>query len=158
MKQGKSMEEIFFPVGPDESGFRLPENVDILRMPHPPTLTNPSQSVLDAIARPIESETLNAVVKGKDRSPAELSACIVISDSTRPVPYKGEAGILWPLVDILLNEGLVPGNILVLVATGTHRGHTEEELRSMLDPRVFDAGIRIENHVCHNNDNLTFLG
>jgi len=152
------MEEMIFPIGPDKTGFTLPSNVDILRMPHPPTLSNPSQAVLDAIARPIESPTLDAVIKGKGKAPGELTACIVISDSTRPVPYKGEAGILWPLVDILLKEGLAAGSILVLVATGTHRGHTEAELRSMLDPRVFEAGVRVENHDCHNDDNLTFLG
>ena len=87
-----------------------------------------------------------------------MTACIVISDSTRPVPYKGDSGILWPLVKILLDCGLNARNILVLVATGTHRGQTADELKSMLDPRVFEAGVAIENHDCHNTENLTRLG
>jgi len=152
------MEELIFPIGPDKAGFKLPPQVDILRMPHPPTLADPAQAVLDSLAGPIASEPLETIIRNKNKTPGELTACIVISDSTRPVPYKGEAGILQPLVSILLKEGLAPENILVLVATGTHRGHTDAELRSMLDPRVFEAGVRVENHDCHDDDNLTYLG
>ena len=83
---------------------------------------------------------------------------MVILDNTRPVPYSEESGILWPLVEILIQKGLKANNILVLVATGLHREQTKEELKSMLDPRIFKAGIRIENHDCHNTDNLSYLG
>ena len=46
---------------------------------------------------------------------------IVISDNTRPVPYKGEGNILVPLIEILLEEGYNKEKIDVLIATGTHR-------------------------------------
>ncbi|MDC7240642.1 MAG: nickel-dependent lactate racemase [Spirochaetales bacterium] len=156
------MTDMTFPIGPDKTGFPLPPQVDVLTMPHPPTLKHPGQAVLDAIDAPIASSQLPDIVAGKavetGKKARDLSACIVISDSTRPVPYKGEQGILWPLVDLLQEQGVQASNIRVLVATGTHRGHTEEELRSMLDPRVFDAGCLVENHDCHADDNLSHLG
>ena len=36
------------------------------------------------------------------------AAVVVISDDTRPVPYTGEAGILFPLLDEMIQAGLDP--------------------------------------------------
>jgi len=83
---------------------------------------------------------------------------VVISDNTRPVPYRGEGGILWPVLRRLLDSGLPPGRILVLVATGTHAPLPERELARLLDPRVFEAGIQIRNHDARDPDELVALG
>ncbi len=150
-----------FPIGPEKDGLKLPDGTDILRMPHPPRLDDYASAVRQSLAEPVASERLEQIIRSKTaggKSVNELSACIVISDSTRPVPYKGEQGILWPLADILLKEGVEPENILVLVATGTHRAQTEEELRDMLDTRIFENGIRVANHDCTNEQALVNLG
>ncbi len=155
------MKEVKFPVGKNSEKLILPDNCDILRMPHPPTLENPAHAVLESLKNPIGSSRIEKIVAQKaaeGKTPADLSACIVISDSTRPVPYTGEQGILWPVVDSLLSAGLKASSILVLVATGMHRGQTEAELHQMLDARVFDAGCRVENHDCHDLENLSFVG
>ncbi len=158
------MIDIIFPIGPDREGLCLPEGTDILTMPHPQTLTDPVRSVEEAITHPVGSPRLEDIITsglshhGEKQSVEELTACIVISDSTMPVPYSGESGILWPVVEILIQKGLTMKNILVLVATGLHRDQTEAELNSMLDPRVFKAGICVKNHDCHNVDNLSNLG
>ncbi|MCP4296331.1 MAG: DUF2088 domain-containing protein, partial [Proteobacteria bacterium] len=152
------MKKVKFPVGKDETLLQLPDETDILSMPHPVTLTNPVEAVKKAINQPIETLTLQDIVKSKDKNGDEITACIVISDNTRPVPYKGEQGILYPIVEILLESGLKPENILVLVATGTHRGLKDDELAVMLDKKVFQSGVRIENHDCHDDDNLSNLG
>lgn len=146
------------PVGPDRNGLVLPDGTDVLTMPHPPVLENPLQAVAEALNNPIASPLLEEIVRSKGRNPGELKACIVISDSTRPVPYKGESGILFPLVEKLVKAGLKSSNILVLVATGTHRGQTDRELRDMLDPRIFELRVEVRNHDCHDEENLTFLG
>ncbi|MBB6480085.1 nickel-dependent lactate racemase [Spirochaeta isovalerica] len=137
---------------------KLPEGTDILTMPHPESAVNPRQMVADALENPIGSPQLEQIIASKSGRAEELTACIVISDSTRPVPYKGEAGILYPLVEKLMNSGVPASGILVLVATGTHRGQTDSELRDMLDPRLFELPVRVENHDCHNEENLSFLG
>jgi len=136
----------------------LPEGTDILSMPHPDSTDKPGRLVAEAINNPIGSPKIGEIIRSKPGKADSLTACIVISDSTRPVPYKGDAGILYPLVEKLMDGGISPSNILVLVATGTHRGQTGEELRDMLDPRIFNLPVRVENHDCHNEKNLSFLG
>jgi len=152
------MKKLSFPVGPDREGLNLPDGTDILTMPHPVTLKNPADAVRKAMDEPIGCSRLDEIVASRGRAPETLTACIVISDNTRPVPYKGEQGILWPLAETLMGCGLKPGNIRVLVATGMHRGLTEEELKGMLDERIFSSGILVENHDCLDTDNLSHLG
>ena len=53
------------------------------------------------------------------------SACILICDFTRPVP---NGVILPPLIRTLLDAGMAPERITVLVATGLHRPNEGEEL------------------------------
>ena len=155
------MKEVKFPIGNDQEKLLLPDDCDILRMPHPPTMNHPSEVVKESLNNPISSITLEEIVKNKiseGNKAEDLTACIVISDSTRPVPYTGDQGILWPVVEKLLSVGIVPENILVLVATGTHRGQTDQELKKMLDHRIFEIGVVIRNHDCHNKSNLSHLG
>lgn len=74
------------------------------------------------------------------------SVVVVVSDHSRPVPYKGESGILWPLVDELLRAGLPPEWITILVATGTHHPLADEEIWELLDGRVREVGVRVASH------------
>ncbi len=106
----------------------------------------------------LKASYFEAIVAAKLREKQDASAVIVISDNTRPVPYKGQNGILWPVIEQLIASGVSADRILVLVATGTHRSVTESELRDMLDPRVFDRGIGILNHDCDDEENLAYLG
>ncbi|HAK47413.1 MAG TPA: hypothetical protein DCO79_16025 [Spirochaeta sp.] len=156
------MKELSFPVGPDKTGFNLPDETDILTMPHPKTLPNPDAAVFKALNEPIGTHRIERIVADKaaasELPPAELTACIVISDITRPVPYTGKAGILWPIAEKLINIGIKPSKILVLVATGTHREQSIEELHRMLDVRVFEAGIQVKNHDSRDIKNLINLG
>jgi len=92
------------------------------------------------------------------KNDASPNAVIVISDNTRPVPYTGEQGILWPLVRILIDEGVRGEDITVLVATGTHRALTDDEINRMIDPRVLEAGVKLINHDCKDQNHLQFLG
>src|SRR5690554_2141846 len=70
----------------------------------PPALTDPAKAVADALENPIESESLRTIAKTKLAKNADATAVIVISDNTRPVPYKGEGNILVPIIEILLEE------------------------------------------------------
>ena len=45
----------------------------------------------------------------------------------------------------------------MLVATGTHRGNTDEELRAMLGDDVVDA-VRVVNHDARDDASLTWMG
>src|ERR1044072_8166099 len=48
-------------------------------------------------------------------------------------------------------------DVVILVATGTHRGNTEAELRAMFGDEVVDS-VRIVNHDARDRDSLRWLG
>ncbi|HUV07242.1 MAG TPA: nickel-dependent lactate racemase [Spirochaetia bacterium] len=137
---------------------RLPDTTDVLSMSIPTPLADPDQAVEEALSHSIQSPSLREIVLKKLEQKPRARGIIVISDNTRPVPYKGKGGILWPVVKTMLDAGMSREQILVIVATGTHRALSEAELKEMLDPRVFEAGIPIKNHDCLDSAGLVFLG
>jgi len=48
-------------------------------------------------------------------------------------------------------------DVVILVATGTHRGNTEEELRGMLGDAVVDS-VRVINHDARDDESLVWMG
>lgn len=136
----------------------LPVNTDVLTMKTAQPLLNPASAVARALREPVAAPALERIVLEKLRENPYAQAVVVISDNTRPVPYRGESGILWPVVKMLLDCGVTNDRILILVATGTHRALTEEELRTMLAPEIFTAGIQVKNHDCRNSADLVYLG
>lgn len=137
---------------------QLHDEVEILSMKSPAVLPDPAQAIQDALQHCIGTTSLETIIASKLQAVPDANAVIVISDNTRPVPYKGESGILWPVVDKLLGAGIPPGRILILVATGTHNPVLEATLREMLDPRIFEKGIAIKNHDCKGQSPLVSLG
>ncbi len=121
-------------------------------------LADPAAEVERALDRPLGAAPLGQLARQRLAADPRARAVVVISDNTRPVPYRGEGGILWPVLRRLLEAGFVPAQILVLVATGTHRPLAEEELRRMLDPRVFERAIPILNHEARYRAGLVPLG
>lgn len=89
----------------------------------------------------------------RDLAKPGQTVAISVCDGTRPQPRH-------LMVPAVLNEleGVVRlEDIVVLVATGTHRGNTEGELRAMLSNDVYDA-VRVVNHDARNNDSLMWVG
>lgn len=80
--------------------------------------------------------------------------CIVFTDITRATP--NERLIPW-LLEYLEANGASRENITLLNSTGTHRGNTPEELRTMLTPRVV-ADYRVVNHDCRCEEDLVQFG
>ena len=114
----------------------LPDDrTTVIEPDYPPPLPDPRAAILDALRRPIGSLSLRSIVS-KDSSVA-ISVC----DVTRPVPT---SEILPALLDELAD---VPNErITVLVATGTHRGNSRDELERMLGAEV----VRDYPVICHN--------
>ena len=84
---------------------------------------------------------------------AGATVAISICDGTRPQPRE----IVVPaLLEEL--EGLVRlEDVVVLVATGTHRGNSDDELRAMLGDEVL-AAVRVVNHDARDEASLTWMG
>ncbi len=152
------MKEATMKFGTESVGIRLPDQTTVFSMGASEPLSDPGAAIEQALDHSIGSPGLDQLISDKLRDNPNLTAVVVISDNTRPVPYRGEQGILWPVVRRLLDHGLSADRILILVATGTHRALSEAELRTMLDPRLFEQGIPIKNHDCQNESGLTYLG
>ncbi|GHB95076.1 nickel-dependent lactate racemase [Cerasicoccus arenae] len=153
-----TLQTTHLPFGPSNIELTFPNEVDILTMGTPVALENPIQCVQEALNDSIGSPGLDEIIKHKLLLNADPSAVIVISDNTRPVPYTGESGILWPIVERLLQHKVRAEEIIVLVATGMHRGLTDAEITNMIDARVLAAGVKVINHDCQEDEWLTHLG
>jgi len=130
---------------------RLPAGCDVSVLRKRPLLPleDPAFAVRSAYARPVGAPPLAALARKR------ASACILICDITRPVP---NGLILPPLVRGLIDAGLAPESITVLVATGLHRPNEGEELRELVgDDWVLDT-VRVENHFARNDDDHVDLG
>jgi nickel-dependent lactate racemase len=152
------MKKVVLNLGKKAPELHLPDQTDIYSMTAPKVLANPGAAINEALNNSIASIGLEQLIRAKVAQKTDCRAVIVVSDNTRPVPYRGEQGILWPIITRLLRQGISKERILILVATGTHRAMSEAELQTMLDPKVFELGIAVQNHDCKDEKNLVYLG
>jgi nickel-dependent lactate racemase len=111
--------------------------VTVIRKPPMPVLEDGPGAVERALREPAAAAPLVAEARGK------ASACILICDITRPVP---NGVLLGPIVRHLMEGGLDPARILVMVATGLHRPNVGAELEELVgDPWVLRT-VRVVNH------------
>ena len=163
----------------------LPEGTEVLRTREPEPLPDVRAAVLEALAVPSGTaplaELCRAFLAGPDgrggRHPGAMAstvpaggpqagaapwpgptAVVVISDNTRAVPYKGDGGILWPLVQALLSAGFPPESVTLLVASGTHRVLSAHEIWALCDDRVRQTGVRVCCHDAADPQALTCVG
>lgn len=132
-------------------GLAVPEGVQatVVRKHPMPVLADPTGAVNAALDRPVLALPLEEEARGKK------SACILICDITRPVP---NAVLLPPLVARLERAGIVPENIVVLVATGLHRPNENEELAEVVGATGLMGRVRIENHFARDRAAHVELG
>ena len=134
--------------GSDGLSVDLPEERTTVVEPlYPRAVADERAAVLEALRRPVAGPPLREVVRGR------RTVAISICDGTRPQPRH-------VVVPAILEEldGLVSlDDVVVLVATGTHRGNTEAELRSMLGDEVLES-VRVLNHDARDDATLTWMG
>jgi len=95
-----------------------------------------AEEVERALRHPIGARPLAETVRPGER------VCIITSDITRPVP---SWEILPPLLRELFGAGVKPGDVCVVFGLGSHRGHTEAEMRKLVGDRVFET-VRCMDH------------
>lgn len=128
----------------------IPED-SIISFPH---IKNVEKTVdelkefINALKNPIKSPALSSLAGTKK------NALVVIPDRTRPMPIH----ILLPMILNELNAGgIEDSRIKAMIALGTHRGMTEEEIRQMVGEEIYRR-IIIRNHDWDNPDALISLG
>lgn len=125
----------------------VPDDSTIVTPSHRPAAVDQRQAVRDALRRPVAGPPLRErVSRGQT---VAISAC----DITRPQPRQ-------VMIPVLLEEldGIVDlDDVVVLVATGTHRANTPEELRAMFGDEVVDS-VRIVNHDSRAPETMVWRG
>ena len=126
----------------------LPEGLklDIVEPKHVETLADQAGAVRDALRSPVGSRPLRELVKPSD------TVAIVCNDITRPTPYR----ILLPVLLDELNP-IPDDRITLLIATGTHRVNTPDELKTMFGERVVDR-FRIVQNDARDRDSHALVG
>ena len=112
-----------------------------------PAVADPAGALRAALQRPVAGPPLRERVRPGQT--VAISAC----DGTRPQPRQ----LMIPAVLAEL-EGITRlEDVVILVATGTHRGNDSAELREMFGDAVADS-VRIVNHDARAADELAFAG
>ena len=100
-----------------------------------------------ALRRPVDGPPLRDLLR-----PGQTVA-ISMCDGTRPQPrHLMIPAVLEELEGIVRSE-----DVVVLVATGTHRGNSDAEIRAMLGDEVVDR-VRVVNHDARDDSSLVYLG
>ena len=103
--------------------------------------------VEEAMHAPVDSACLQELAKDKE------NVVIIASDHTRPVPSK----VILPPMLLAIREGNPNADITILVATGSHRETTKEELVAKFGQNIVDSE-KIVVHDCDDTSNMVNLG
>lgn len=139
------MPETFLIKKGEKVFFDLPDEWDLLTFA-PPRDSSPARDIRDAarnaLDRPVGRPPLRECLSPSD------SVAVIIEDMTRSSP-KGI--ILRAVLEELDKAGVPDANIVIVIALGTHRGLTSEELDACFGADL-TARHRFVNHDCHAPD------
>jgi nickel-dependent lactate racemase len=117
----------------------------LLEVVKPRSSVRRGQSIPEALAAPVGAEPLRRLVDRNDK------VAVVVSDITRPCPTRA---ILPFVMRSLKASGVPRENVRILIGTGTHRGHTPAEKRTLLG----SYASSIPQIVDHNMDSVQYVG
>ena len=123
------------------------ERATVIAPAHLPAATDEQAAVVDALRSPVAGPPLRELVR-----PGQTVA-ISMCDGTRAQPRR----IVIPAILEELDGIVALDDVVILVATGTHRGNTEPELRAMLGDEVVDS-VRVVNHDARDDSTLVWIG
>jgi len=133
--------------GTDGLDVDLPdERVTVIEPVPRPAAPDPRAALLGAIRAPIEGQTLREIAR-----PGQTVA-ISVCDITRAQP---RALMLSALFEEM--PDIRPEDVTILVATGTHRANTPEELERMLGREILGR-YRVINHDARDPSQLARVG
>jgi nickel-dependent lactate racemase len=139
---------ISLPYGRGSLPLRIPEafesRVTVLESRPARPLRDPGAELEEALRNPVAFAPLANLAVGKH------SACIVVSDITRPVP---NAVLLPPVLRVLESAGIARHGITLLIATGMHRPTEGAELVELLGEEIAGS-YRVVNHDCRDSAEL----
>ena len=127
----------------------LPEETVVIKKPRVESTQNVHAEILKSLEKPTKTLSLFELAKGKN------NACIVVSDTTRPVP---NSIILPPVIETLERAGIQSGNITILIANGTHDPVPREMFEELLGTKTLTHKVKVVNHNAYDDSMLVDLG
>jgi nickel-dependent lactate racemase len=112
-----------------------------------PGAADPGALLRERLRNPVSGPPLREAVRPGQR--VAISMC----DGTRAQPRD----LMIPAVLEELDGIVDRDDICILVATGTHRGNTEAEIRAMVGDDVVDS-VRVINHDARDDTSLVWMG
>ncbi|MGH8879073.1 MAG: nickel-dependent lactate racemase [Stackebrandtia sp.] len=112
-----------------------------------PGVADPDALLRGTLREPVAGPPLREIVR-----PGQTVA-ISMCDGTRAQPRH----LMIPAVLSELDGIIELSDVVILVATGTHRGNTEAEIRAMLGDRV-PGTVRVVNHDARDAESLVWMG
>ncbi len=140
--------EVEFAYGTTGLSVELPEDrTEVIVPAYPPPAPDGRAAVMAALRRPVSGLPL------RQRARPGQTVAIAVCDGTRPQPRRT---VVPALLDEL--EGVVRlEDVVILVATGTHRANTPAELAEMFGEDLVRA-VRIVNHDARDPAALAWVG
>ena len=133
--------------------FDLPDDWNLLAMAEPREVNavqDIEAEVKRALDNPIGMEPLSKIVPNLENK----KTVILSEDQTRPTQV---GSIALPLINELNRLGISDEDIQVIIARGTHRHPTEDEIRDKLGEEVLKR-VKVSVHDADDQDNLVLVG
>lgn len=132
---------------------KVPPACETLQLKPIPPLENVKSKIEKAFDFPIDSNTIEEIVRSKNKPADELNVAIAVSDNTRPVPYNCEddGNILSPILSRLENAGVKREKIKIVIGAGTHAPTSELWKKKAFGEKVFN-NYQLIDHDCYSKD------
>jgi nickel-dependent lactate racemase len=147
MSTGGGHRRVHLAYGTDGLAVDLPSDATVILPKARAAATDPMATLREAIRRPVDGPPLRDLIR-----PGQTVA-ISVCDVTRPQPRALMLGAIAEALDGIIR----PDDVVVLIATGTHRASTSDERQAMLGDEVL-AMWRVEDHDARDESNLVDLG
>jgi len=141
-----------FSYGYKSVSVQIPEEslIKIIEVGDACAASNPDAEVRRALLKPIGTDRLSEIVRGKN------TVLIMVPDRTRKFPLDF---VIPPVIDEILAGGIKEENIKFLIASGTHRAMTEEEMEHHFGSVLYERfKNRIYNHEWWDENQLVHVG
>ena len=112
----------------------------------PPVTKTVEELIEEALDHPVGTARLEEMISKEDK------ALIIVNDQTRPGPNREMAEAV---IRRLNRAGVPDSQIQIIVATGSHRGPTGQEIDALVGKQVHER-VRVVSHDCKNNN--VYLG
>lgn len=144
------MKEIIVPYGKDYQNAIVNDDIDVevIDVKETNEYYDEESMLKDALDNPINSQRLENLISTDDK------VLIVVNDHTRPGPNKL---IVKEILKRLHSKDLSENQIKIIIAAGSHRASTKEELINMLGDYIVN-NYEIINHDCKDDSQLSHVG